>query len=463
MNLQSKHKISNVQANFKEQTNPLINLESNAKIFNSLIEKQQETLNKSQEKTNAAAYSTNILNSKDIEIFNNIANKLTNDSAISSTQKKKNIANKNSSCEKIKSLIDTKNKEMEIYNKINNFSLKYSNGQSSQNSNLNSSALLSQRSARKKSQADHLISNNNSKSNSKNATPNKKNNLLTNLNNNININNLNNISNASFNNSLLLHGLNNKNSTINNNNNNNTNYNTVNENLSKFNNTLNSQTNTPLPHTTTNNPLYLSTSKHKKTSDLLAPHKISKITPITPEDFENCEVSDEYDHLPQAPNSAVDQQINRSIVLKPKPPLELNDYLIKELCGKSVIQEEKEAEDYLTVIEGEFKPAAYAPTVKSAFYESKKNFSNNDFDLGNINNNNINNNNAFCRDDEKAPNAFVDAERNNKELLKALTHMEQEMNKSEFNNALHSKSLISNNGKCCLLAFYFLFFYFFAF
>ena len=436
MNLQSIHEKSKIQAQTKQTKSPLINLESNTKIINSLVEKQEENTSQSQGKGNLAANYSNILNSKDIEVFNNIANKLTNNSALGSTQKKKIILNKNASCEKIGCLIDNKNKEMEIFNKINNFSLKYSNGQS-QNSNLNSSALLSQRSARKKIKANSFIGD--SKSNSKNATPNKKNNLFMNLtknnnnnndnnnnnNNNYSLNsnnnsisnnnnnNFNNISNASFNNSLLQHGLNNVN---------NNNYNHINENLSKFQNS-------------NHHHIDLSPSKNIKTSDLanqnLYPHKISKIPFNHSEDFENCVVSDEEDHLPQAPFGATLHQLSRSIVLKPKPPLELNNYLSKELSGKAVIEEESGAESY-TVIEGEFKSA---PVGKTAFYESKKNLLDCDLDKEN---------NAL--DGNANSNAYVDAERNNKELLKALTNMEQEINKSEFNNVIHSKSLISNNG-----------------
>lgn len=435
MNLQSKHQKSNVQAFSKEAKNTLIIKESNARILNSPIEKQHETTNISQDKSNLAPNSANILNSKDLEIFNNIANKITNNnSTLNSTQKKKKNLNKNASCENIKSLIDNKTKEMEIYNKINNFSLKYSNGQQ-HNTNLNGSGRLSQRSYRNKSQVDSV---NNKSYNSKNATPNKKQNLFTNLNNNNNnnlnsnsnsvcnynnnnnVNNMNNTSNASFNNSLLLHGLNNNN-----------------ENLNKFNNNShNFAANAALSQL--NHLTDKSSLKPKQGHESVHPHKISKIRPISADDFENCVVSDEDDHLPQAPLGAAEQQLNRSIVLKPKPPLELNNYLSRELANKAVIEEESGPENN-TIIESEFKPAAYAPVSKTAFYDSKKILSSCNFDVENnafeANNNNNNNNN------------YVNAEKNNKELLKALTHMEQEINKSEFNNAIHSKSHISNNGK----------------
>lgn len=170
MNIQSKQK-SNVQQQTKHQENKLINIEANAKLINSLIEKQQETTMQSQEKLQLADNYPNILNSKDIEIFNNIANKLTSNTPLTSTQKKKRILSKNASCENIKSLIDNKYKEMEIYNKINNFSLKYSNGQP-QNLTLNTSPLTQRSFAKNKSKNNSV-----NKSDSKNTTPNKKQNL----------------------------------------------------------------------------------------------------------------------------------------------------------------------------------------------------------------------------------------------------------------------------------------------
>jgi len=438
MNLKNKQQLSKLQAQEKEA--------KNASTIN------PENLSQYQDKANLAANSLNILNSKDIEVFNNMANKLTNDTATagSSLQKKKKVLNKNASYENIKNLVENKNKEMEIYNKINNFSLKYSNGQS-QNSNLYSTRLLSQRSAMKKGQADSFITNNSSisKSNSKNATPNKKKNLLTNLdshvsnknnnlnfnfnsnnNNNINNNNnysINNSSNASLNNTLLLQGQ--KNTT----NNFNTNFNLKNknannniENQSKISNNSNSSA------VTVNKIRDVSALKQIKSSnDSAQQHKSSIISPE--EDFENCVVSDEEDHLPQAPHSFADQQLNRSIVLKPKPVMEQNNYLSRGLFSKAVIEEESESN---TVIEGDFQSAAYTPQVvnnKSPFYESKNNLMKWDFDKEN---------NA-C---DVNANLNANAERNNKELLQALTHMEQEMNKSEFNNGINSKSILSNNG-----------------
>lgn len=57
---------------------------------------------------------------KDIEILNNIANQLTKKPV-----KKKPFLNKTASCENIRSLVNDKSLEIEIYNKLNNFNLKY--------------------------------------------------------------------------------------------------------------------------------------------------------------------------------------------------------------------------------------------------------------------------------------------------------------------------------------------------
>lgn len=182
-----------------------------------------------------------------------------------------------------------------------------------------------------------------------------------------------------------------------------------------------------------NNTSDFSSAKHKK-YDHSHPDKISFLMPILPEDFENCVVSDEDDHLPQKPSGAAEQQLNRTIVLKPIPRLDLNNYLTKAFNDKPVIEEESGAGSF-TVNEGEFEPLAYAPEGKTAFYESKKN-------LGISANSNLEGNEGHVNRSD-----FANAEKNNNELLKALTHMEQEMYKSEFNNAMHSKSLISNNGR----------------
>jgi len=386
------------------------------------------------------------LNTKDIEVLNNIANKLvpTNTTNPNPTIKKKKMLNKNASCENVKSLIDTKNKEIEIFNKINNFSIKYAD---KQNINLNTSNIGNKSSKKKRS-----LNNSLNKSTSKNATPKKNQNKNLNNNNNqnmININNsnnnslynLNNISSASFNNSMFQSNRQKED------------FNTINESkirenfesLNKFYNTnstnnplLKNNTNTKQDYNTVLNQNNLNNSinmnsinnnnfglnselsvKPKKGDH--SPHKISKINPILPDDFENCAVSDEDDHLPDSNLNKENLGLNRSIVLKPKPPMAFQNNLIKNYSDKIILEEESVMEN--------------------------NSISKNEVNLGGAANKNLND--SFKNLNNSSLNNGNNAEKNNKELLKALNNMEHEINKSSFNNMMNSKSQISNNSKNC--------------
>jgi len=134
-------------------------------------------------------------------------------------------------------------------------------------------------------------------------------------------------------------------------------------------------------------------------------HVFTKINPISPEDYENYAVSDEEDHLPESIFNREDLGLNRSIIMKPKPLMNLNldnnnnNNYKRNISNKIILEEE------------------------SVLENNSKNSKNLDIGLNNEKN----------------------AEKN-KELLKALNNMENEINKSVFNNPM-SKSNISNNSK----------------
>jgi len=372
MSFQGNEQNINVQIQNKDNS---LNQEFYTKLTNSFIEKQRENNFQNIDKQTLSgnsvlkeSNSTSVLTSKDLEIFNNLASKLTNSTNFAHTKKNKN-SNNNAITENIKSVVDNKNKEIEIYNKINNFSIKYT-GDPIRGNISNSS--YTNRSTNKKNINKSLNKSNTCRSN----TPNKK--QILNNSNNSSFFNINNLASSST-----------------------------------FKNSINNLTSDPRQSLT-------------KNKGETSANKMQNIKYIPDDDYENCVVSDDEDHLPDFVFNSERFNLKRSITAKPKPGLVLQ----KHLSDRIIIEEESAMEDKNTASKKTVNlNVGYAFENKSGL-ESQINLNNNSVNFDNVN---------ILK--EKNINS------NSKDLMKSLNNMELEMNKSTFNNLMNSKSNISNISK----------------
>lgn len=414
----------------------------------SIHQKEKEKKTISNNSTLKETNSTSALNSKDLEIFNNLANKIVNSNNpnVKKTNKTRKITaygDKNNG-----SLLDVKKIEMEIYNKINNLSLKYSTERNGQKANAD---LSSDGSARKtKHNPSYLGGSKNTKSN--NATPNKsiskltkhksfsdmkknnkqdkfKNNYITNLNNNtINLNNE-----KFMNNNSQLSSFNER----------------INSSLinTSF---LNKQIKGNLNASGVSRQLNRDNSNFSVKSQLLRDYssvnKAHRMSPILPQNYENCEISscEEKENL-TLKNSSVknnnDLVLDRSIVLKPvallsKQTSEKIEFEVDMKEGKlNAYEINKGNQVDFSLAGGAFENKNHHFIGEEARIESENKFKaanySREFDKLKVNNN-IHNTSM-----EKKLNRNSSELRRTQQLRNS---MEQSYDRSSFNKMLQSKS-----------------------
>jgi len=479
MSLQSKDQIPN--KNTPQKTNPLL------KIRDSVLIEHKEKENKSfplQEKKTLITLSNNstiketnstrsILNSRDLEIFNNLANKLIS----SKPYAKKSIKgqkimplNENPKCH-----IDIKNIEIDIYNKINNFSSKLiseryikksSDGLAKEgstiNNNLNSKCLSSKRS-RNNNNNNYYTPNRNENTiriNNKSFSEikEKKNFYLNNSKYNFMSNNLN-----IKNNSLI--NLNDIKNIINNNKNKNNKlqYNFLNQrinssmNYSPFNTTKRIKSNLNRSESYQLNRDYSDFSIKSQTQKDYSSvnNKLQKISHICPENYENCDISVSAEEIQNVfPNKEFvvkdnNKVLNRSIILKSKNSIASD-------AGEMIqLEVEKNTKDYkaIEISSKPLKENVFGAERGGAFEDIKKCFIDNnqkanenqgekyksDFDYDN-NNNTYRKNNLF-QDNVSERKQNKNANERKKEKTKFRNSIDKSYDQSSLSNKILSKNL----------------------
>jgi hypothetical protein len=441
MSLQSKDQKIIPNQYITSKANPYLIQESilnNQKENKSFLFQEKKTISNSS--TLKETNTTNILNSKDLEIFNNLANNLVNSNKPNVKRKQKFKDNNNIvSDNNANSLIDGKNIEMEIYNKINNFSLKYSSELYVQKSKYN---LASERSATKNKLYTSYIS---KKSKSNNSTPNKNNKrnknffeIKDNDNNNHNYKNifLTNQNNCSLNN------------------------NTYNKSISQYNifyEKINSSlNNSPFLEKRNNkgnlnaslvsglnrdySDLSLKSLLTKDYSSVNIPQKISK---IYPENYENCDISsseekgnaNKHKEFVKHNNKLMD----RCITMKPKPALDHGVSDQNEFEVKAKMEIDK-ADENLKILKGRFAE------VEDQNNQKSKILNNNNNEVAEIIGNYLIQNNSLN-------NKIITNVSESKKVNKLGKSMERSYDRSSFKNNNLSRSQISYQSKIQPLVF----------